>query len=75
MIKWEDIKVLNSPLTNAIYLGKLDKKGMFAIDKSKDRADEIIAAVMEHLDRKLNKGETKIVITCELGTLTWERKI
>ena len=75
MIKWENIKVLNSALTNKIYLGKVDKTGLKTTDKSGERTDEIINAVMQYLDNELRGNEKKIIITCQAGQLTWERKV
>jgi hypothetical protein len=72
-IKWENVKILNSPLNNRIYLGRLDKTGMRAIDKSSDRTEEVIAAVIAHLDEELNEGKTKISYSIPKGMLTWER--
>ena len=72
-IKWENIKILMSPLTNNIYLGKLDKTGMFARDKSEDRSKEITDTVAAHLNRSLPKGKNKVVIEYNDGTLTWKR--
>ena len=74
-IKWENIRILTSPITNKIYLGKLDKTGMFATDKSKDMAEEMTDAVAGHLHRSLKEGDTGIVINYETGTLTWKNNV
>jgi len=73
-IKWENVKVFVSPLSNNIYLGKIDKTGVFATDRSEDKSREVIGSTIIHLDNDIKKGESKIVIEYATGTLTWERK-
>jgi hypothetical protein len=72
-IKWDNIKILISPITNKIFLGKLDKTGMFATDKSKDRTDEMIDAVAGYLNKSTKGDDTGIAIRYESGTLTWKK--
>ncbi|MFS1518590.1 hypothetical protein V1503_19315 [Bacillus sp. SCS-151] len=74
-IKWSDIKVLNSPMTNNLYIGKVGTDGRTALDKSEDRTEEIKAAIMAHMDRLciIEKTDT-IKINSDAGTLTWKRK-
>lgn len=73
-MKWENIRVLHSPLTNNIYLGKLNNDGSSS-DKSDDRTNEIQSAMLAHLDEWCNRNNTNsVVISCAAGTLTWEKK-
>lgn len=51
-IKWHDVKIGSSILTNNIYIGKVrrDKSGMqIFTDKSGDKTKECVKAVMEHM--------------------------
>jgi len=79
-IKWDDVRILNSPITNQIYLGKgkADKKypGVWiATDKSKDRTDEMLSATMGYMDRWANDNKCKgMEISNVMGTLTWRKK-
>jgi hypothetical protein len=70
-IKWADVKVLNSPLTGKIYVGKLDKSGRIATDRSEDMTQVIITAVMVHMDFNLKPGDKGTVSTSEAGALYW----
>ena len=61
-IKWEDVKIGTSVLTNQIYLylGKvnLDKKnpqlGKWT-DRSGDKTDEVLVAVFEHMVERMKR--------------------
>ena len=67
-IKWEDVKVRTTMLTNSIVLGKTkkDKNGFeYFVDKSKDKTDEILLAVCEHLLNELKDGK-------DTGGYRWE---
>jgi hypothetical protein len=70
-IKWADVKVLNSPLTGKICIGKLDKSGMIATDRSEDMTQVIITAVMIHMDFGLEKDAKGSKSESEAGTLYW----
>ena len=57
-IKWEDVKIGTSALTNQIYLGKikLDKKypkQFIWTDKSGDKTNEVLVAVFEHMVQRM----------------------
>lgn len=69
-IDWSKVSVLRSAVTNRIYLGKPKADGT-AADKSDDRTDEVVAAVMGYMDDAVNDGEVGMEIRCEAGTLTW----
>jgi len=77
-IKWEDVRILNSPITNEIYLGKgrADKTrpGVWiAADKSKDITDELLSAAMGYMDRWANDHKCRgMEIANTMGTLTWK---
>lgn len=73
-IKWEGVKVLSSSMTGNIYLGKLDKANIFATDKSEDRTQEVISAVMAHMDFDLKEGAKGTKTGSLAGTLYWIRK-
>ena len=57
-IKWNDVKIGTSHITNNIYLGKVkpDKTnptlGIWT-DKSGDKTKEVIVAVIEHMVRRM----------------------
>ena len=57
-IKWSDVKIGTSPITNNIYLGKVkpDKinpnLGIWT-DKSGDKTKEVLVAVFEHMVRRM----------------------
>jgi len=57
-IKWDDVKIGTSPITNNIYIGKVkpDKTnpnlGIWT-DKSGDKTKEVIVAVIEHMVRRM----------------------
>ena len=59
-VKWDDVKIGTSVLTNQIYLGKvnLDKKnpqlGKWT-DRSGDKTDEVIIAVFEHMVQRMKQ--------------------
>ena len=59
-IKWEDVKIGTSVLTNQIYLGKvkLDKEnpqiGTWT-DKSGDKTNEVLVAVFEHMVKRMKQ--------------------
>jgi hypothetical protein len=75
-IKWENIRVLHSPLTNNIYIGKLNKNGLTTSDKSDDRTNEIQSALAAHLDIWCERNNAEAVeIEFPAGTLIWKRKI
>lgn len=60
-IKWENIKVGVSPITNSIYIGKTKKNGDNELwtDKSEDKTEEIIKCVMVHmLNLRDKEGKT-----------------
>lgn len=73
-IKWNDVKLGCSILSNIIYIGKVkrDKDGMqLWTDKSGDKTDECVKAVMEHMMttcKEQNKNTTAYEIkgVCEL---------
>lgn len=59
-IKWQDVKVGSSVLTNNIYIGKVKKdKSGFEIwtDRSGDMTDQFIGAVKEHLKNRCEGEE------------------
>jgi len=59
-IKWNDVKIGTSAITNQIYLGKikLDKKnpklGIWT-DKSGDKTKEVLVAVFEHMIKRMEQ--------------------
>ena len=55
-IKWEDVKVGASFLTNQIYIGKV-KDGIWT-DRSGDKTNEILSAVVEMILSTDNKEIT-----------------
>ena len=77
-IKWDNISVLHCAITNNMVLGKTDKSGRIATDKSGDRTNEIITATMHYMDNELKRSNgdstDKFAITCEAGRLIWEPK-
>lgn len=80
-IKWEDVRILNSPITNQIYLGKTKQikgikvGGCIATDKSLDRTDEILASVMCYMDQWCHEHQAKgMEIKNQMGTLTWRKE-
>lgn len=51
-IKWEDVKIGCSMLTDTIYIGKVKKSNSGNViwtDRSGDKTDECVKAVMEHM--------------------------
>jgi len=50
-IKWADVHIGTSPLTGNIYIGKTKKDSNLTVwtDKSKDKTNECVMAVMEHM--------------------------
>lgn len=59
-IKWQDVKVGSSVLTNNIYIGKVKKeKSGFEIwtDRSGDMTNQFIGAVKEHLKLRCEREE------------------
>lgn len=75
-IKWSNVKVGVSPVTNEIYIGKVEKISdeiTFWKDKSDDKTDEIVKAVMvymlNNMDNKkgnsLKSGKTTLTISVE----------
>ena len=74
-IKWENVQICVSALGNNIYLAKCSSKTpMVMNDRSKDRTDECIRAVMTHMDScAKEEGEDYISYSCKGGTLTWTR--
>ena len=74
-IKWDNIKVGVSPITNSIYIGKTKKNGDKELwtDKSEDRTEEIIKCVMVHMLKIYDKegkstyksGRTTLCISVE----------
>lgn len=75
-IKWEDVRILNSPLTNNIVLGKGKTDGglFIATDRSKDKTDEILSAVMCYMDQWATDNKCKgMQITYSKGLLTWKK--
>lgn len=80
-IKWDDVKIGCSLLTNTIYLGKVKKdKDGFELwtDKSGDKTQDCVKAVMEHMlglceERKSDTATFTIDDICEL-TITDLRK-
>lgn len=79
-IKWDDIKVGSSLLTNRIYIGKAkkDKHGLeIWIDKSGDMTDQFIRAVKQHLQQRCQDEEEfkdGIHLNFKDGTLSFEPK-
>lgn len=49
MEKYKNMKIGTSPMTGAIFLGKLNKKGNMWLDGKTDVTDEVICAMVEHL--------------------------
>lgn len=58
-IKWEDIIVSTTGITNQIILGKINKKGNMWTDKSADKTNEVLFAVTEHMSRRIEKDDNK----------------
>ena len=78
-IKWSDIKIGISPLTNKLYIGKTrrDKDGYeLWTDKSPDMTDSMIRFVKEHLKERCREEEFKdgIYLNFKDGTLSFEPK-
>jgi len=73
-INWDKIRILSSPLTNQIYIGKTDKTGKFSTDKSNNRTQEVLAATMSYMDAEAGKYVDKFIVDCPAGRLIWERK-
>jgi len=61
MIKWEDIKIRVSGLTNNIYMGKVNKAETFT-DKSGDITKECVLAVFQHM-----QGEAEVKKVSEIS--------
>lgn len=81
-IKWDDVHVRTGALTGTIYIGKVkkDKKGNeIFTDKSGDKTDECVKAVMEHMMGEIKENGTMaytIEGKCELRiTNLGERKL
>lgn len=80
-IKWDNYTIVCTALSNQIVIGKKDNKrsteGLTLLsDKSGDRTNECVAAVMQYLDTKLKEKEDDNSITATIegfGTLTWTR--
>ena len=78
-IKWEDVRILNSPISNKIYLGKgkRDTRNpglIISTDKSQDRTDEILAVVMVYMDTWSSENKSKgMEIKNVMGSLTWRK--
>jgi len=49
-IKWSNIRVLLSPLSNEIFLGKYDSAKMMTTDRSEDVSEQVKAIIMMHMD-------------------------
>ena len=63
-IKWEDVKIGTSVITNQIYLGKVKHNkenpriGIWT-DKSGDKTNEVLVAVFDHMiERMKQEGHT-----------------
>ena len=75
MIKWENVKIGVSPLTNEIYIGKTKKTklGEEWTDKSGPMTEDFIRAVMTYMlnnydrykKKSLKCGKTKLTIEVE----------
>lgn len=76
-VDWTNVKILRSPLTNIIYLGKLrvKKNGVtVAYDKSTDRTDEVLVTVAAYFDEEAMRAKrNRIELKCEAGKLIWEK--
>ena len=76
-IKWEDVKVGVSPLTNSIFIGKtkVEKGGLETwTDRSDDKKHEILLAVMEWFmvrNRYENKDSIELVYNGKKLKLTY----
>jgi hypothetical protein len=68
-IKWDDIIVATTFLGNQIVIGKLDKNKRFFIDKSSDRANQVVTAVYQHMKAvfKENKEDDQTIISLEFN--------
>lgn len=77
MIKWNDVHVGVSPITNEIYIGKSKpvegaRPGTSMwIDKSEAKTEEVVKAVMDHMlgqcrDQKVEQLEFTIPGICKL---------
>jgi len=60
-IKWSEVKVGTSMLTNQIYIGKLKRdknnpKLQYWTDKSGDKTNEVVMAVFEHMVKRMEEG-------------------
>lgn len=67
-IKWNDIKLGVSPLSNNIYIGKVkrDTKGLLIFsDKSGDMTKQCVKAVMEHMLQQCDEENNQITFTIE----------
>lgn len=78
-IKWEDVRIFRSPITNELYLGKgkESKIGFYiTTDKSKPVTEEIKVAIMSYMDEICKRENLETIgFECQAGTLSWTRNI
>lgn len=75
-IRWDRIHIGASALGNKIYLFKESPKNPnLMLDKSDDRTQECVIAVMTMLDSEMkSKGLDHVSYECNAGVLTWTKK-
>lgn len=69
MIKWQDVKVGASPLTNSMFIGKTkkDKNGLeLWTDRSDDKTQEVLKATMDWFNSRY-KYEDKDSVSITLN--------
>ncbi len=74
MIKWEDIKIAPTGITNRIVLGKTKKLKNGAevwTDKSEDKTDEVVGAVADYLLAQMKEKYKGLPIDKKYG-FTWD---
>jgi len=74
-IRWSNIKVLLSPISNEIFLGKYNSSRMMATDRSEDISEQVKAIMMLHMENicKDNNWEA-CEFESEAGYLRFFRK-
>lgn len=63
-IKWGNVKIGTTLITNEIVFGKLNKKGDLWIEKSEDKTNEVIKAVIEHMMKKIGSEKPNYAVEC-----------
>ncbi len=77
-MKMDNLHVACGPINGAIYIAKanpkMSKGNLIVADDMIDRTDQVIEAVMMHMDKQIKEGDNALEIIHPNGKLIWERK-